>query len=265
MVRMYIDAHAHLDKYGQEIEQAIAEIERHQIFTVSVSMDPAAYAVSKEIEKRTRRVVSCFGVHPWDAPEYHAQLAAFQPLIDDSPMIGEIGLDYYFVRDLEKHALQRDVFRHFVKHGAAQNKILNVHSKGAEADVDRILGDFGAARTIVHWYAGSINHLHRLAEKGAFFTVGVGILFSNRTKKIAKAIPADRLLTETDNPGGYQSFAGSLGMPSIMIAIVENLSELRGWSIDETKRIVNDNFLRLANNDAWSKKLLEAEPQTFGA
>jgi TatD DNase family protein len=68
---MYIDAHSHLDKYDSEIERAIAEIEQHQIPTVSVSMEPPAYAKSKAIEKRSGWVVSAFGVHPWDAPAFH--------------------------------------------------------------------------------------------------------------------------------------------------------------------------------------------------
>ena len=87
---MYIDAHAHLDKYDSEIAQAIAEIEQHEIRTISVSMEPTAYEKNKAIEKQSRWVVSTFGVHPWNAPEFHGKLEALHPLIDDSPMVGEI-------------------------------------------------------------------------------------------------------------------------------------------------------------------------------
>jgi TatD DNase family protein len=140
---MYIDAHAHFDKYDSQLPQAIKEIEQHEIFTISVSMDPEGYAKSKAIDKQTKWILSTFGVHPWNAPTFHSQLEALQPLIDASPMIGEIGLDYHFIPEPENHALQRDVFLHFVKQGICQKKILNIHSKGAEADVDRILGELG--------------------------------------------------------------------------------------------------------------------------
>jgi len=254
---MYIDAHAHLDKYESQLPQAIKEIEQHEIFTVSVSMDPEAYAKSKAIDDRTRSVVSTFGVHPWNAPSFHSQLEVLQPLIDASPMVGEIGLDYHFVTDPEKHALQRDVFLHFVKQGIAQNKILNIHSKGAEADVDRILGELGPRRAIIHWYSGPMRHLHALAEKGFYFTVGVEVLFSAAVQKIAKTVPSSLLLTETDNPGGYAWLTGAPGMPSIITAVVNKLGELRGWSAEETKAIVQQNFLRLADNDAWAKRIAE--------
>jgi len=58
-------------------------------------------------------------------------------------MLGEIGLNYHFVPEPNDHALQRDVFEYFVRRGVAQNEILNIHSKGAEVDVDCILGDLG--------------------------------------------------------------------------------------------------------------------------
>jgi TatD DNase family protein len=184
---MYIDAHAHLDKYDSQLPHTIKEIEQYEIFTVSVSMDPEAYAKSKAIDEKTQWVVSTFGVHPWHAPTYHSQLEALQPLIDTSPMVGEIGLDYHFVTEPEKHALQQDVFVHFVKQGISQNKILNIHSKGAEADVDRILRELGARRVIIHWYSGPIQHLHALAEKGFYFTVGVEVLFSAAIQRICQS------------------------------------------------------------------------------
>jgi TatD DNase family protein len=256
---MYIDAHAHLDKYESEIAQALAQIEQHKILTISVSMEPTAYEKNKAIEKRTKWVVSAFGVHPWNAPGFHANLETLQPLIDDSPMVGEIGLDYHFISEPRDHALQRDVFEYFVRQGVCQRKILNIHSKGAEADVDRILGGLGAARAIVHWYSGPMKQLHSLAEKGVYFTVGVEILFSPHVQKVAKAIPSTLLLTETDNPGGYRWLTGDMGMPSIIQSVIQRLSDLRGWSVEETNDIVRRNFIRLVENDDWAKKRITTD------
>lgn len=252
---MYIDAHAHLGKYDSRLPQVIEEIEQHEIFTIGVSMDPEEYAKSKAIDQQTEWVLSTFGVHPWNAPTFHAQLEALQPLIDASPMVGEIGLDYHFIPEPGNQALQRDVFLHLVKQGISQKKILNIHSKGAEADVDRILGELGARRAIVHWYSGPIQQLHSLAEKGVYFTVGVEVLFTAAIQEIAKSIPSSLLLTETDNPGGYGWLTGGPGMPSIITAVVRKLAELRGWSEEETKVIVLHNFLRLAGDDEWAKRI----------
>jgi Tat protein secretion system quality control protein TatD with DNase activity len=68
-------------------------------------------------------------------------------------------------------------------------------------------------------------------------------------------------LTETDNPGGYGWLTGALGMPSIITSVVDKLAELRGWSAEETKAIVQQNFFRLVEDDEWAKRI-KATPQT---
>jgi TatD DNase family protein len=109
---VYIDAHAHLDKYDQtEIRQVIDEIEADQIVTLSVSMDSAAYLKNNAVAALSTRVVPSFGIHPWNAPDAHHNMQALDKLIAESPMVGEIGLDYHFVTEPEKHELQRDVFK----------------------------------------------------------------------------------------------------------------------------------------------------------
>jgi TatD DNase family protein len=254
---MYIDAHAHLDQYDEtEIRQVIDEIEADQIITLSVSMDPAAYLKNNKVAALSTRVVPSFGIHPWNAPDVHHNMQALDKLIAESPMVGEIGLDYHFVTEPEKHELQRDVFKYFVRQGVAQNKILNIHSKGAEADVDFLLGDFGARRAILHWYSGRIAELHKLTEKGFFVTVGVEMLFEPHIQAIAKAVPPHLLLTETDNPGGYRWLTGTTGTPVLIKSVVEKLSDLRGWQHTRTKGTVFDNINRLAGDDEWVKQLL---------
>jgi TatD DNase family protein len=251
---MYVDAHAHLDKYDPELPEMLDEMEQNEIFTVGVSMNPESYAKSR-IADQSPWVVTSFGVHPWDAPEFCGRLETIDPFIDGSPMIGEIGLDYYFVTDPQKHAIQREVFKYFVQKGISQGKILNIHSKGAEADVDRILGELGAKRAIIHWYSGPKRELQRLIEKGFYFSVGVEVLSSSHIQAIMKVIPASQLLTETDNPGGYRWLTGKLGRPSLIRSIVEVISDIRAWSQWETKRLIVDNFLRLAGQDSWALQL----------
>lgn len=258
---MYIDAHAHLDKYDSDLPNVIQEIERHRIFTISVSMDPEGYAKSRRIDDQSKWVLSTFGIHPWNAPKFHTQLEELEPLIELSPMIGEIGLDYRFIHEPDNHELQRDVFRYFVTRGVRQRKVLNVHCTGAEVDVDRILGELAADRVIVHWYSGPMEQLNSLAERRTFFTIGVEVLFSSAIQEIAKAIPSDLLLTETDNPGGYEWLTKTRGMPSIVRSVVDAISELRNWSSEKTQNIVRENFLRLVEQDPWAHRLSEAYEQ----
>jgi len=254
---MYVDAHAHLDKYDSELPEILHEIQRNEIFTVSVSMNPESYARSRKIGEQSQWVVTSFGVHPWDATEFCNQLESLDPLIDASPMVGEIGLDYHFVTEPEKQAIQRDVFKYFVQKGVSQEKILNIHSKGAEADVNRILGELGAKRAIIHWYSGPLQELEKLIEKGLYFSIGVEILSNSHIQAITKAIPATQLLTETDNPGGYRWLTGELGRPAIIRSVVKMVSDIRAWDQKETEELIAENFARLAREDPWMPQMIK--------
>ena len=97
---MLIDAHAHLDHYTAAVRpQVLAELEALQVLTISVAMDPASYHRTCRLAERTSWILPTFGVHPWHAPAHVHQLDALQPLVDASPMLGEIGLDYHWVED----------------------------------------------------------------------------------------------------------------------------------------------------------------------
>jgi len=252
---VFIDAHAHLDKYDSELPAIIGEIEANEIFTLSVSMDVESYVKSKKLDSKCKWILSTFGIHPWNAPTVHKKLQSLDALIADSPVIGEIGLDYHFVKEPEQYGPQQDVFEYFVRKGVSQNKILNIHSTGAEADVDSVLGNLNARRAIVHWYSGPLDILKKLNDKGVYITVGVEVLTNPHTQAVAKAVPAGLLLTETDNPGGYRWLTGTVGMPLLIKSVVEKLSELRGWNPDQTREMIFENFLRLAGADEWVQRL----------
>jgi TatD DNase family protein len=113
-------------------------------------MDPQGYLNSKTLDSHSPWIISTFGIHPWNAVSVH-DLQALDGLIAESPMIGEIGLDYHFVTDPRAYEAQREVFKYFVAKGADQNKILNITSQGAEVDVGTILSEFSARRAILHW------------------------------------------------------------------------------------------------------------------
>jgi TatD DNase family protein len=100
---MLIDAHSHVDRYdlidGHVLESALAEIAQHRIFTISNSMDLPSYKWNLEISEKCDWVLPAFGVHPWNAPEYVNRLQDLDEAIEQSPIIGEIGLDHYFIKD----------------------------------------------------------------------------------------------------------------------------------------------------------------------
>jgi len=246
---MWIDAHAHLDHYGDALDAALDAIERHRIVTISVSMDPDSYRAAKAIAGRSALVLATFGVHPWEAHKLSGDLGALDEAIAESPMLGEIGLDFHWVRDADSYSAQRRVFAYFLAAARDQDKIVNLHTKGAEREVLDQLQRHDIRRAIVHWYSGPRDVLDDLIAFGAYFTVGVEVMRSKHIQAIARHIPADRLLTETDNPGGWEWFTGKIGMPELLLDTAQTLARVRGMTVEALRETVRANFLRLAGDD----------------
>jgi Tat protein secretion system quality control protein TatD with DNase activity len=112
-------------------------------------------------------------------------------------------------------------------------------------DAHAHLDEYAIDRAIVHWYAGPLDVLDGLIRHGAYFTVGVEVLTSGSIQEIARRIPADRLLTETDNPSGLQWLTGTAGMPEILGKVVAAVADLRGTTPGATRSAVAENLARL--------------------
>src|SRR5215471_10938853 len=224
---MLIDAHAHLDKYGDLLDDALREIEQEQIFTIATAMDLSSYLPILQIAEMSDLVLPTFGIHPRRAPEYADHLSELNPIIEQSPAIGEIGLDFHWVKDSSNYPAQTKVLEYFLAAAREQQKFVNLHTKGAEKEILKQLERYDVKRAIVHWYSGPLDILRELIDFGAYFTVGVEVCFSETIKTIARQIPDHLLLTETDNPGGLKWLQGNVGMPTEIEKVVDTLAASR--------------------------------------
>ncbi len=248
---MLIDAHSHLDRYENTVQSALGEITQHTIFTISNSMDLPSYKRNLKIGEMCELVLPTFGVHPWNAPEYVEHLEDLSTVIEQSPIIGEIGLDYHFVEDTSQYPAQQKVFEFFLSAAKEQGKIINVHTKGAEKKVLHLLNRYDIQRSIIHWYSGPLDVFHELVARGVYFTIGIEVLRAEHIKTIARELPANQLLTETDNPGGLEWLTGTPGMPAVIKDVIEALAKLRKTTTEDIMQTVQTNFLRLIQNDPW--------------
>ena len=251
-----IDAHAHLDQYSDiELPRVIEEIEKNNTLTISTAMNPDSYQRAREIAARCRYVLPTFGIHPWEAHEYSGKVEQLDDLIEESPMLGEIGLDYHFVQEASRYGSQQTVLEHFLRAARDQGKVVNLHTKGAEAQVLSLLVRFEIERAIVHWYSGPLDVFVELSRWGCYFTIGVEALRSDYIRQIALMIPEDQLLTETDNPGGWEWLEGERGMPNHIVEVIGALAEIRGVPEELIEEAVHENFAILIRDDPWLTEL----------
>lgn len=247
---MLIDAHAHIDHFEDAVDAAIEEIRREHILTIAVTMDPDSYRRTLDIAQRSEFVLPTFGIHPWEAHRHVSTLDEIGPLLAQSPMLGEIGLDFHWV-DKETFDAQRRVFRVFLEAAHTQDKIVNLHTKGAEQEILDLLDSHRIRRAIIHWYSGPLDVLDDMIARGFYFTVGVDVMYSEHIQQIAQIIPEAQLLTETDNPGALKWLADEAGMPAILNRVIDALAEVRATSAGHIRETVHANFARLIADDPW--------------
>lgn len=256
---MLIDAHTHLDMFdANTLPAALVEIEQQHIFTLSVSIDVASYERAKQIAANSPRIVPLFGIHPWEAHRFSDELESLAPLAAESPMLGEIGLDFYFMKDKSLYSKQFKVFDYFLDTAVSQQKIVNIHGLGAETAVLERLEQFQPPTPVVHWYAGPLHLIDRYLAVGAYFTFGVELLYGKKIENILAAIPEARLLTETDNPGANQHFAQHPGSPALIKHVLAKMARCRQRSEGEMESIVEQNFRRLIASSQSLRQAWEA-------
>jgi TatD DNase family protein len=252
---MLIDAHCHLDRCEENLGYALQQIKQHRIFTISNSLDLLSYKENVKIATTSDFILPVFGIHPWNASEYVGALKDLEQAVSESPMIGEIGLDYYFVNETSLYDDQREVFEYLLRAASGQKKIVIVHTKGAEDETFQLLRQYNAERVIIHWYSGPWRILEAMVAHGFYFTIGVEVMFSQHIQDIARYLPSELMLTETDNPGGYKSITGTVGTPLLVKDVIEKLAEIRETSEETVAATVQNNLIRIGGNDSWLTRL----------
>jgi len=249
VICMLIDVHSHLDRYlfkmfGGDINPVLRQIEE-EILTVSNSMDLSSYRTNCWIAKKSGYVIPAFGIHPWNAYRYVNKVCLIKKLIDNVEIVGEIGLDYHYVKDESRYHAQRKILSLFLSKSV--KKIVLVHTKGAERETLDLLRKYGNERVVIHWFSGDHKVLREMIKEGYYFSIVPEVKPSEHIRGIVKCIPLNRLLTETDNPGGPASYLGKKGMPNLIRMVIEEVAKIKGKTPKQMEGIVRDNFIQLAS------------------
>ncbi|MFC2008857.1 TatD family hydrolase [Chloroflexota bacterium] len=254
-----VDAHAHLDEYPDTwLGAVLNQLEEDRIATITTAMAPQAYERALLIQERSPYVLATLGVHPWNASYFVARLDELEESMEGSPMFGEIGLDFRNVRDTMLYDSQERVFEFFLSAAKEQNKVVNVHTSGAETESVELMERYGIDRAIIHWYSGPSEPLRRMVDRGYYFTFGCEILSSELIRTIAQEVPVSRLLTETDNPGGPQWVFGEPAMPDLVKPVLQALAIVHDMDQVEMAEHVRQNMLTLIGTDNRLDRLWHA-------
>jgi TatD DNase family protein len=254
---MLIDSHCHLDfpDFSAELDAVVARARAAGIARmVTISTRVHRQAGLLAIAERFADVYASVGTHPHYAHEELDITAADLVAHTRHPKvvaIGEEGLDYHY--DRSPRDAQERGFRTHIAAARETGLPLVIHSREADADTARILEEEtgkGAFPAVLHCFTGGSDLARRAIALGHFISFTGILTFKNSAdlRAIAAALPADRVLVETDAP--YLAplpFRGKRNEPAYVVETANVLAETRGVSSDDIARQTSDNFFRLFN------------------
>ena len=253
---MLIDSHAHLDdeRFDRDRDELIKSLGNNGISTViNIGADLPSSIKSVKLSEQYDNIYAVVGVHPHSASEMDEGtievLKAFSSR-EKVVAIGEIGLDYYY--DNSPRDVQRIWFKRQMKLAKEVNLPIVVHSREANQETfDMIKAESDGKLTgVIHCYSGSVELMKEYIKLGYYISLGGPVTFKNAKipKEVAKVVPIDRLLVETDSP--YltpEPHRGKRNEPLYVRYVAALIAELRGMTIEELARATSENTKRLFN------------------
>jgi TatD DNase family protein len=257
-----IDSHCHLagDEFTADLGQVIGRAKQSGLSGALVILgaeDQAELERARSVSGAWDGVRFSVGVHPHQAGQFTSDPAAAarqaRTAIDAQPLsraVGEIGLDYHY--DYSPRDVQQQVFREQIQLARTLRLPIVIHTREAEADTFRILGEEAAGDVggVFHCFTGDRDMAKRCVDVGFHVSLAGIVTFPRalELKEVARMVPLDRLLIETDSPFlAPVPHRGKRNEPAHVIRVAEVIAELRGSSAAAIGAATHANHVRLFN------------------
>ena len=253
---MYIDSHCHLDRlkldnYDGDLNAALDAARArgvHRMLCVAIDLEHIQNVL--DIASHHDDVYASVGVHPTsdkvEEPDVERLVALSRH--DKVVAIGETGLDYYYGE--ETRAQQQQRFATHLEASRQTRKPVIVHTRDAKEDTLAIIAEHGDPEVggVLHCFTEDLDMAKRAIDLNYFISFSGIVTFKNarELKEVARQLPLDRILIETDSP--YLApvpYRGKSNEPQYVVEVCQYLAELRGESAQEIADITAQNFNRL--------------------
>lgn len=264
---MFIDSHAHID--GPEFDADRDAVIR-RAFEAGVTVilnvgtgDPHSGSLERAVEmgEEHEAIYTAIGTHPHDARFFDGETERrIESLIKQSSHViawGEIGLDFHY--DNSPRETQKEVFRRQLVLARTAGLPVIVHTREAEDETIRILRSEWTSGLpgIMHCFSGSQTLAEEALDLGFYISFSGIVTFkkADDLRAVAKAVPLERLLIETDCPYlAPMPYRGKRNEPAYVVEVARCLAELRGVAMAEMGRITTENFGKVFGLDPVARR-----------
>lgn len=254
---MIFDTHCHLN--SEELYNRLDEV-LDAAYKVGVDKflvigwDKASSLLAVEMAHKYKNIYAAIGFHPTDidgvSDEDYNEVMSH---VEDPKVvaIGEIGLDYHWVKDIEQRNKQKEWFIKQIDFANLHKKPISIHNREAFEDCLKILKEhkplYGG---VMHCYSGSVELLKDVLDLGLYIGLDGPLTFTNAKtpKEVCEAVPLDRLLVETDSP--YLSphpLRGTVNEPKNIALVIDEITRIKGISKKHILDVIYENSCKLFN------------------
>ncbi|MGC2165164.1 MAG: TatD family hydrolase [Gallionella sp.] len=248
-----VDSHCHINfpELAANMTDVMTQMRHHDVVSaLCVSVNLADFPQVLALAEQYENIYASVGVHPdyegVEEPDVSrlVQLANHHKVI----AVGETGLDYFRLKgDLE---WQRARFRTHIRASRMCGKPLIIHTRSAAVDTLRIMEEEQASESggVMHCFTESWEVAEAALSMGFYISFSGIVTFKNakELKEVARRVPLDRILVETDSPYlAPTPHRGKLNQPAYVKHVAEEIASLRGISLEEVATQTTDNFKRL--------------------
>lgn len=239
---MMIDAHCHLSRKDYDNLEEIIERMNENIMIVSGTNDETNKEVIELINKYPN-IYGVIGIHPEEANNYTLESLKFIEENINNPKIvgiGEIGLDYYWVKDNKDK--QIDLFIKQIELANKYNKTIVIHSRDAINDTYNILKEHLKTKAVMHCYSSSLEMAKKFIDLGIKLGIGGVLTFKNSKtlKEVVENIDIKNILLETDSP--YltpEPYRGKKNEPYNILYVAKKIAEIKNIELEEVLEITS--------------------------
>jgi len=250
---MFVDSHCHLSfpELAQQLPEVLQRMRDNDVIAaLNVCTTLAEFPAVVQVAEQQDNICASVGVHP----DYeNTEEPSVERLVDLARhpkvvAIGETGLDYF--RLTEPLEWQRERFRVHIRASRTSGKPLIIHTRASSVDTIRIMKEEGADKVggVMHCFTESIEVAKAAMDMGFYISFSGIVTFKSarELQEVARAVPVDRLLVETDSP--YLApvpFRGKTNEPAFVPKVAAKIAELKGLDLAEVAAASTENFYSL--------------------
>ena len=251
---MLIDTHSHIDmeNYKDRFEEVLQTAKEYGVEKIVIpGVEPSGFERILSLCEKYENIYGAVGIHPEEVnyfDENSEKLLKEYLKHEKIIAVGEIGLDYYW--DKSQTEKQKEIFEKQILIAKEAKKPVLVHDREAHQDTFEILKKTNAAEigVVMHCFSGSSEFAAECVKEGFYIALGGVTTFKNakKAKEVAKTVPLDRLLLETDAP--YMTpvpYRGKENQPAYVKFVAQEIANLRNISFEEVAKATTENAQRL--------------------